>query len=81
MDWPPIDSQWTQPQLHSWVRQMGILPDPHEVIPQGVKFIAWPQPPATEREIEICRRLEREIKAGTRKPIAVIRRVRDPKRN
>ncbi len=60
---------------------MGINPDPQEEIPQGVKFIAWPQPPLTEKEIAFAQELQRKLDAGELKPLGVIRRRRDPKRN
>ena len=81
MDLPDLDTEWTQLQLHAWVRQMGIITDPTEIIPQGVKFIEWPQTPPTEAEIAWGRKLSAEYEAGKLKPIAVIRRISNPRRN
>lgn len=60
---------------------MGIIPDPFEILPQGVKYVAWPQRRPTEDEIKYGQSLERELKAGRLKPIAVIKRRRDPRKN
>lgn len=49
MSWPPIDSEWSQADLHRWIRQFK-NPDPSEVLPQGVKYVAWPQPRPTEAD-------------------------------
>lgn len=62
--WPDRASEWSQADLHAYVRQMGINPDPSEIIPQGVKYIAWPQPPLTEAEIKRARELAELDSAG-----------------
>lgn len=46
-----MDREWTQAELYEKVRSMGIEPDPGEVIPPGVKFLVFPQPPLTAEEI------------------------------
>lgn len=76
-----LDREWSQWELHTHARKMGINPDPSEIIPQGVKYIAWPQPPLTEREIAWGRELAKKLEAGEIKPIAVIKRQRDRRRN
>ena len=81
VEWPNRESEWTQQTLHAYVRQMGINPDPLEIVPQGVKYIAWPQPPLSEEDIAMGRQMIREFRAGRLKPIAVIKRKRDPRRN
>lgn len=80
-DWPDINAEWSQPDLHRYVRQMGINPDPHEIVPQGVKYIAWPQPPPTEAMKAQARKILQMIDDGKIKPLAVIRRRKDPRRN
>jgi hypothetical protein len=80
--WPDRSSEWSQQDLHAYVRQMGINPDPHEIIPQGVKYIAWPQPRLTEAEIEHCQEIARQLEDGTLKSLNIaIPRRRDPRRN
>ena len=80
-EWPDRALEWSQPDLHSYVRQMGINPDPHEIIPQGVKYIEWPQPPLTEAERKWAMEVASELEHGDRKPLMTIRRKRDPRRN
>ena len=36
-EWPDRSKEWSQWDLHAYVRQMGINPDPFEIVPQGVK--------------------------------------------
>ena len=50
-EWPDRSQEWSQWDLHAYVRQMGINPDPFEIVPQGVKWIEWPQPPLTGRDL------------------------------
>jgi hypothetical protein len=79
--WPDLDSEWSQWDLHAYVRQMGINPDPLEIIPQGVKYIVWPQPKPTKRDIELAKEIVRKLEAGEIKPLMTIKRRRDPRRN
>lgn len=79
-NWPDRATEWTQSDLHRYMRQMGVNPDPHEIIPQGVKWIAWPQPPLTEADKERARVVIAAYQDGAG-PIAVIKRIRDPRRN
>jgi hypothetical protein len=44
------DRTWSQ-ELRAHVALMGIVVEDDEIIPQAVKFMAWPQPPLTEKEI------------------------------
>ena len=55
--WPDKSSEWSQDDLHAYVRQMGINPDPTEIVPQGVKWIEWPLPQMTEQEMEHVREI------------------------
>ena len=81
-EWPPLDTVWSQETLHAYARAMGINPEPTEIIPQGVKFIEWPQTPLTEKELAHCREIARQLESGERKPLnIVIPRKRDPRRN
>lgn len=79
--WPDRETEWSQQDLHAYVRQMGCNPDPTEIVPQGVKWIAWPQPPLSDAELKRGLELAKEIEVGTIKPLATIRRHRDPRRN
>ena len=80
--WPPLDAEWSQQDLHDYVRFIGVNVDPSEVVPQGVKYIKWPQPPLTESELAWAKEICRKLKSGEIKPLGIkIRRVRDPRRN
>jgi hypothetical protein len=76
-----LDREWTQAELHTHARKLGIFPDPHESIPQGIKYIAWPQPPLTEAEKAWALSKIADIQKCGLKPLAVIRRVHDCKSN
>jgi hypothetical protein len=81
-DWPSLDLEWSQQDLHAYVRQMGINPDPHEIVPQGVKYIQWPQPPLTDAEVKHCQGIARKLETGEiESPNITIPRRRDPRRN
>jgi hypothetical protein len=81
-NWPDLNSEWSQDDLHAYVRQMDINPDPHEIVPQGVKWIAWPQPPMTEDEIKHGQEIARQLESGELKSLNIkIPRKRDPRRN
>ena len=62
-EWPALDTEWCQADLRAYVMQMGINPDPSEFIPQGVKWIEWPQPPLTEAEIERGREIVAQLES------------------
>ena len=62
--WPSLDSEWTQDDLHAYLWQMGITPDPQEIIPQGVKYIQWPQPPLTQADFHLARETVRKLESG-----------------
>ena len=80
-EWPDRNQEWSQWDLHSYVRQMGINPDPHEIIPQGVKYIEWPPRKPTEAEITHVKELIKLLETEKIKPLAIILRLRDPRRN
>lgn len=61
---------------------MGINPDPSELVPQGVKYIMWPQPPLTEKEMAHAKEIARKLETGELKSLNIrIPRRRDPRRN
>jgi hypothetical protein len=53
--------EWTQAELRAYVREMGVEISDDEVIPQGMKYIAWPPPPITEEDIESAKKLIEEF--------------------
>lgn len=79
-EWTDRSTEWTQTELHAYVRQMGINPDPLEIIPQGVKFLVWPQPPLSANEIKRYREIAAMFDEGM-DPIAIIPRRKDARRN
>jgi hypothetical protein len=48
---------WTQDQLREHVRRMGVEVGHDEVIPQGVRFISWPQEPLSPSEMAWAKRV------------------------
>ena len=80
-EWPAIDAEWSQWDLHAYARMMGMNVDPSETVPQGLKYVQWPPEPLTEEEIEWGRQIAKRLEAGELKTIAVIPRRRDARRN
>ena len=79
--WPDRNTEWSQLDLRAYVMQMGINPDPTEIISQGVKYVAWPQPPLSEAEIKRGLEIARQFESGELKPLMTIRRRKDPRDN
>ena len=66
--WPDLNSVWSQEVLRKYVRQMGITPEENEIIPQGVKWVPWPQPKPTADHIRRGQQLAKELQARVIKP-------------
>jgi hypothetical protein len=66
---PKPDREWTQEELRKHVATLGITPEDGEVIPQAVKYIAYPQPPLTDTEREWALRVIDESRNQAPNPV------------